>query len=450
MIDLLKSLKIHQYNAELIDIRIEETLPCTISFFQKEFNSFSEEKNIGAFIRVYANNKWYHASTTEIDKLEQELHKLLNAAKLSTTQQSNKNIELKETIINTIKDDYALSLSKEEKIEYINKIRGIIESDELVITPSVVWSDKVVRKYFVNNKGVVYSYDKAFSGILYSFTLKENDNLFNTYKQKSFQLKSELVNLYDEFKVDFDEAKLFINAPTIESGKYTVVLSPQATGIFAHESFGHKSEADFMLGDEKMKEEWEIGKKVANEVVSIVDCGMEPTVSGYCPFDDEGNPAQKTYLIKNGILAGRLHSEETAKILNEAVTGNAQAINFEFEPIVRMTNTYFEKGDLSFDDLIKPIENGYYIKSVTHGSGMSTFTMAVNRAYKIENGKVTHPVKINMTTGTVFQTLHSIDGIGNEVVISNQVFGGCGKGYQWPLNVAFGGPCIRIKSYNLS
>jgi TldD protein len=205
-----------------------------------------------------------------------------------------------------------------------------------------------------------------------------------------------------------------------------------------------------MVGDQQMQAEWEIGKKVASDIVTIIDSGGNPEYSGYFPIDDEGNPAQVTYLIKNGILSGRLHSTETAKLLGEQVTGNAQAINFEFEPTVRMTNTYFVAGDLTFEELIKPIHNGYFIKSVTHGSGMSTFTMAVNRAYKIENGKITDPVKINVTTGTVFETLHNIDGVGDTLEIQNQVFGGCGKNYQWPLRVSFGGPYLRLKEYNLS
>jgi TldD protein len=199
-----------------------------------------------------------------------------------------------------------------------------------------------------------------------------------------------------------------------------------------------------------MKAEWEIGKKVASEVVSIVDCGDDPTNTGYCPIDDEGNLSRKTYLINKGTLSGRLHSGETAESINEEITGNARAINFEFEPIVRMTNTYFEAGNLTFDELIKPIENGYLIKTVTHGSGMSTFTLAVNRAYKIENGKVTDPVKINVATGSVFQTLHDIDGASDKVEIKSSVMGGCGKGGQFPLAVSYGGPYLRIRALNIS
>ena len=206
-----------------------------------------------------------------------------------------------------------------------------------------------------------YDYDKAVSGIRVWYDLKIGDEQFKTGYYKAFQKKEDMGDMENELRDHFAEGKLFIKAPTIEPGKYPVVLSPHATGIFAHESFGHKSEADWMIGDETMKAEWVIGKKVANEKVSIVDVGDDPCTSGYCPIDDEGNISEKTYLIKNGILTGRLHNEATAELLEEAVTGNARAINFEYEPIVRMTNTYFEAGDLSFDELIKPIKKGYFI-----------------------------------------------------------------------------------------
>ncbi|MCL2063427.1 MAG: TldD/PmbA family protein [Candidatus Cloacimonetes bacterium] len=450
MLDLLKSLNIHQYDCDLIDIRIEETNPLQISFYQKELSNYMEEKKLGAFIRVYANKRWYFTTTTELSELEKELHNLLKSANISTNRNEKKDIEYNITNINNLNGDYAYKKSKEEKIVFLNKIRESFENDPLLINPWVGWKDNVLQKYFINNKGTAYSYNKAFSAIAVRYELKQDENIYNAYFNRTVQYFKDFSNFIEEFQKDFAESKLFIDAPTIEPGKYITVLGPQATGIFAHESFGHKSESDFMLGDETMVKEWEIGKKVANECVSIIDCGINDKVSGYCPFDDEGNPAQTTYLIKNGILTGRLHNETTAKALNEDNTSNARAISFEWEPTVRMRNTYFEKGDLTFDELIKPIEKGYFIKTVNHGSGMSTFTIAANKSYKIENGKITDPVKINIATGTVFQTLHDIDAISDKIELFSQVFGGCGKNYQWPLDVSFGGPYIRVKSLNLS
>ena len=171
--------------------------------------------------------------------------------------------------------------------------------------------------------------------------------------------------------------------------------------------------------------------------------------SGYVPYDDEGSAATDTYLIKNGVLTGRLHSATTAAALNEELTGNARAINCDFEPIVRMTTTFVENGNSSFDDLVKGVKNGYYVYTVKHGSGMSTFTIAPNIAYEIKDGKIGDPVKIAVITGNVFETLAAIDGVANDKQLLSFVTGGCGKMEQFPLNVGLGGPHVRVKEMNV-
>lgn len=198
-----------------------------------------------------------------------------------------------------------------------------------------------------------------------------------------------------------------------------------------------------MLADEGIRKEWQIGKAVASPLLSIVDCGKS-LGSGYVPYDDEGTKASKTYLIKKGVLTGRLHSGATSAYLKEKMTGNARAVNCTFEPIVRMTNTYIEAGELTKDELFAGVKFGYYIKSVKHGSGMSKFTIAPNVAYEIVDGKITRPVKISVITGDVFTTLGLIDGLSNKVEFMSFVSGGCGKNEQHPLPVGFGGPHVRI------
>lgn len=167
------------------------------------------------------------------------------------------------------------------------------------------------------------------------------------------------------------------------------------------------------------------------------------------PYDDEGTKARKNYLIKNGVLAGRLHSAQTAAALDEGLTGNARAIDCTFEPIVRMTTTYIEGGDLDFDQLIAPIKKGYYIKTIRHGSGMSTFTIAPSLAYEIVDGKLGRPVQISVLTGSVFETLGLIDGLTRDVQLLSFVTGGCGKMEQMNLPVGFGGPYVRVSSMNV-
>lgn len=167
--------------------------------------------------------------------------------------------------------------------------------------------------------------------------------------------------------------------------------------------------------------------------------------SGYVPYDDEGCKAKKTYLIKNGIHTGRLHSAYTAADLDEEVTGNARAINFEYEPIVRMTSTYIGEGNLTKEELFEGVTDGIYIEDFSHGSGMTVFTIAPILAYRIRNGKIAEPLKISVITGNVMETLYQIDGLSNELKICSSARGGCGKMEQFPLRVSDGGPYVRVK-----
>ena len=234
----------------------------------------------------------------------------------------------------------------------------------------------------------------------------------------------------------------------MEPGTYTCVLSPQVAGVFAHESFGHKSESDFMLGSETMRKEWAIGTKVGWEGLNIIDSGI-PQGSGYVPYDDEGTKATETYLIKDGILTGRLHSASTAAALEEGLTGNARAKDFGFEPIVRMTATYIGGGKDSFEELLKGAEGGIYIPDYNHGSGMSTFTIAPARAYRIRDGKIAEALRVSVISGNVMETLHKIDGATVETEIHSSALGGCGKMEQFPLRVSDGGPYIRVRDINV-
>ena len=302
---------------------------------------------------------------------------------------------------------------------------------------------------FQSSLGADIRFDYQTCGVAFSCNMAEGEKKFTGSWQKGGTRFDELQGLEDEIRSAVGEQTFFLrNSVPAETGKFPVVLSPEAAGVFAHESFGHKSESDFMLSDESMKDEWQLGKTVGSPILSIADCGEVPG-AGFVPYDDEGTRARRNYLIRNGVLAGRLHSAQTAAALEEGLTGNARAMDCTFEPIVRMTTTYIEGGDLDFDELIAPIEKGYFIKTIRHGSGMSTFTLAPSIAYEIVNGKIGRPVQISVLTGNVFETLGLIDGLTKDVRLLSFVTGGCGKMEQWPLPVGFGGPYVRISSMNV-
>ena len=95
-----------------------------------------------------------------------------------------------------------------------------------------------------------------------------------------------------------------------------------------------EEEADNVYENERLKEILTLGKKFGNKDLNITDGAKIPNLRGSYEFDDEGTPATKTPLIREGILTGRLHSNETANKMSEEATGNARAISFAFPPIV--------------------------------------------------------------------------------------------------------------------
>jgi TldD protein len=181
----------------------------------------------------------------------------------------------------------------------------------------------------------------------------------------------------------------------------------------------------------------------------VVDEGYIRGRRGNLPYDDEGVPRQKTYLIKNGKLNSFLHNRETAAKMNQEPTGNARAISYRHEPIVRMTNTYIEEGEKSFEELIGSIDRGIYAKDAYGGqTQLEQFTFSAGHGFVIEDGEIGPMVRDVVLTGNIFRSLENISGIGTDLDIIGSA-GGCGKGGQMPLPVTDGSPHIRIEDVTI-
>lgn len=345
-----------------------------------------------------------------------------------------------------ITQQHIKEISRDEKKVLLQRYIPILESIPEIKDWKLHYTDCYKHKLFYSSKGSALEFDSQICGIRVIYNLEVDGKPFRNGWSKGSQDFTEIQPLVEEMQTfiekDIDYVK---KAVPVTPGKYTVVFSPMATGIFAHESFGHKSESDLMIGSESALNEWALGKRVGSSILSIIDRG-DLFGNGYVPYDDEGTKCKVNHIIKDGILTGRLHNGSTAAAFQEELTGNARAMNFEYEPLVRMTTTYIDKGNLTKEELIGAVQDGIYIEDVKHGSGSSTFTLAPSRAYRIREGKISEPVMISVVTGNVMDTLYEIDGVSDEIELLSFVGGGCGKLEQFPLPVGFGGPYIRVNN----
>lgn len=235
--------------------------------------------------------------------------------------------------------------------------------------------------------------------------------------------------------------KEFLDAVPAPTGKQKVLVSPTVGGVVVHESFGHLSEADFVVtGNSPIADR--LGEQLGSEHVTIIDEGITPYGGWFYPYDDQGTKTSRTVLVEEGILKGYLHNRGTASKINAQPTGNSTAVNFMYNPICRMKNTYFEKGDLTFDEAVEQVGNGIYAVNWQGGQVQMSgdFLFNCSRGYLIENGEITKPIKNTALSGNILELLKHVQGVTKNIQLRGNYFGGCGKGGQFGLPVGTGGP----------
>jgi len=230
-----------------------------------------------------------------------------------------------------------------------------------------------------------------------------------------------------------EHALVNLDARPAPSGSQTVVLGS-----------GHGLEGDFNRRGSSAFSGM-IGQRVAAKGVTIVDDGTLASRRGSLNIDDEGNKTQCTTLIEDGILTGYIQDMTNARLMKMPITGNGRRESFAHLPMPRMTNTYMLNGDKTPEEIIASVKDGVY--AVNFGGGQvditsGKFVFSASLAYKIENGKITYPLKGATLMGNGPESLIKITMVGNDMALDDGV-GTCGKeGQNIPVGV--GQPTLRI------
>jgi TldD protein len=241
------------------------------------------------------------------------------------------------------------------------------------------------------------------------------------------------------------EAKDKLRAKPCPSGKMTVVIGSGWGGVLLHEAIGHGFEGDFVWKNETVFAD-KLGKRVASDLVTIVDDGTMQGARGSLNIDDEGTPTERTVLVKNGIVEGFMLDRRSARILGMRSTGSARRESYAYPVQVRMRNTYMLSGNSRPEDMIKDTELGIYLPTFAGGqvdplSGQ--FVFKAELGYMIRNGKLAEPVVGATYIGDCETILTHVDMVGNDGKLGGA--GTCGKGGQ-SVPVGIGQPTLRISA----
>ncbi|MBW4514359.1 MAG: TldD/PmbA family protein [Timaviella obliquedivisa GSE-PSE-MK23-08B] len=445
---LLDAIAPYRDRVDYLEIRLEQSESTTIAYRGAQLDAVDRSLSLVGGVRACHRGGWSFVTFNGLADLKGRIEEAIAQAQLigkEITQLADVAAIQDYVSVNLGKDPRGVSLDAKRKLmEEYNQL--LLEFDPRIQTTIASYRDRFGTTYFVNSLGACIAQERLDINGGFSVVARGEGNVVRQGFE-SIHSRSDydvLEGIEDRVKSAAQRAVGQLEAIPVKGGQHTVVLDPYLAGVFIHEAFGHLSEADFVYENPRMQELLVLGKQIAIPQLNVVDDGTLPGLPGSLTYDDEGVPAQRKYLIKDGILNQRLHNRETAGKLGEAPTGNARALSAMYPPIVRMTNTGIESGDRTFEEMISDIEEGVYAVRMLGGqTNGEMFTFAAAEGYMIRNGKIAEPVSDVTLSGNVFQTLKDVEAIGNDSVYKN---GGCGKGGQSPLPVSVGGPHVRIKN----
>ncbi len=435
------------YSADYIEARLEESQQSHITYRGKELESIGQSTAVGGNVRALVRGGWGFVSFDNLSDLPGRIELAVKQARLVGKEESKlAPVEPIVDIVSTDVDNNPLAIPLAEKKQLLDEYNALIWRTPKLQTSIIAYGDSHKKVIFLSSSGSYIEQERSDIALRLTAVATEGSEV----QQVGLSLGSRgdfssLQGLHRQVEQMAKHAVELLSAPQVKGGEYTVVLDPVLAGVFVHEAFGHLSESDFVYENDRLRQIMVLGKKFGSTELNIVDSAAIPGLRGSYKYDDEGVPATKTYLIREGELVGRLHSRETAAKMKEKPTGNARAINYRYPPIVRMTNTYIEPGSASFEEIIADIKEGVYAKNWFGGTtSMEMFTFSAGEAYMIRHGKLAEALRPVVLTGNVFTTLNNIDAIGDDLKMNQG--GGCGKGAQAPLPVSNGSPHIRIRN----
>jgi TldD protein len=244
-----------------------------------------------------------------------------------------------------------------------------------------------------------------------------------------------------------EEAVALLSAPEMEEGEKTLILEGSQLALQIHESVGHAIELDRILG-------WEAAfagtshldlrrlhqHRYGSGLMNVTADATLPGALGSFGFDDEGTPAQRVDIVREGTWVGVLSGRDSAAIVGLSPGGMVRGDGYSRIPMVRMTNVGLLPGDSSLEEMIADTADGVYMatnRSWSIDDKRLNFQFGCEIGWEVKNGELGRMVRNPTYTGITPHFWGTMDRVGSE---AERVFWGtpnCGKGQ--PMQVGHTG-----------
>src|SRR5688500_9578394 len=344
--------------------------------------------------------------------------------------------------------ELASSTDLNKKLAFIKEANVAAKAhDSKIVRVNIGFNDEVKHVAYANSDGIYWEDSQPLFMFNATCVAEDGKKRETGYTGGGGRIGMEYFNKRKAADIGKEAARISIvnlGAQEAEAGVQAVVLGPAESAVLLHEAVGHGLEADFNY--KKLSNySGRVGQKVASDQCTVIDEGLFANMRGTINVDDEGNPPQATTLIENGILRGYMNDRISAKQLGVKPSGNGRRQAYNHPPMPRMTNTYLQPGKYSAEEILKTVKDGIYAKGFTGGNVDITkgdFTFSCSECYKIEDGKITTPLKGVTLVGNGPDVMTKVTMVGNDLKFTD---GGwtCGKSGQM-VPVGMGTPTVKV------
>jgi len=434
--------------ASFADIRVKDILTENIRVENGEVVSTGKERSLGYGIRVYVDGAMGYAASINMDSLNETAQEAFDIAKASATLLANKvELDSKESVT----AEYATPVEQDPfAVPFANRLALMMQCDN-----NMRAAQGVSRTYvnFVFRKDDVIFADTDGSYIDQKFCQCDISLGAVAFSEKDMQRRSYCNVIRGGWETVLDlglaeraitigqEAVQLLNAEDCPSGEFDVIITPRQMFLQIHESVGHPTELDRVLGSEaafagrSFVEPANLAEKplqYGSEHVTLVADATCPRGVGTFAYDDEGVAAQNVTLIDRGKFVAFQTSRDNARKVGQNSTGGGLSDGWRNLPIVRMTNINLLPGKATLDELISGIEYGFIFdenKSWSIDDLRVNFQFACEMAREIKDGKLTGRIFKNpIYSGKTPEFWGSCDGTANADFWELVGVPNCGKG----------------------
>ncbi|WDF54556.1 TldD/PmbA family protein [Mucilaginibacter sp. KACC 22063] len=427
--------------ASYADVRIGRYLNQSVITREDKVQNIANTESYGMGVRVLADGCWGFAATNKMDndsiakaaelavRIAKDNAKLLTTPVQLAPQKGYGEVNWKTPIQKNafevpIKDKVELLLAANNEalklganfinnsLFMINEQKYFASTDGSYIDQDIhrIWPSFTITKTDAKSgKFETRNSLGAPMGMGYEYLVPDSSTVINGI----FPIFTTHYNMLEDARIATSQLDEKLKAKPIEPGKYDLILDPTNLFLTIHESVGHPTELDRVLGYEAnfagtsflTLDKWKSGKfNFGSKIVNFVGDKTQPNALGTVGYDDEGVKCGKWDIIKDGVLVNYQTIRDQAHILGlEASQGCCYADDWSSIQFQRMPNVSLQPGKakLSPAELIKNTEKGLYMfgrNSYSIDQQRYNFQFSSQLCYEINNGKIT-----GMVSGAAYQ-----------------------------------------------